>query len=1223
MVTWPSEPVRAVKYVWDYIDNFDQLERYIKEANDGDTLDLTFNYPILVFERHIEINKSITLNLHQSKDYKRTKVYADTVRLFTITSNNVRLNFDDIGFECNVVPGKGGAIAIYGNNVSVDGGHFSCRGGRAVEYGGAIYVAGKDASISNTGFSGYSSCVANRGGAIYVDGRYATIRNCFFTALKSYKEGGAIYVNRKDALIMNCIFRYCESEDNDAGAIFVNASDATVRDCHFLGCKAPSSRSDGGAIKLSYTPGYTGLKVENCIFENCFAQRDGKWVDGGKSTTITHCSRPYNDTNYYKCTFSGDLGCKKNDIIRKDSGHLPTCTKDGWATYYQCWCGLCYSDPVPSARTRIAGSFEELVRWTRTPESAGGGYRPAKGHDFEHIVEGNTITAKCKNDPEHRVSLNLAVRDTVYSGKAENVEISGNINHADWNKYGFDYGLEYVNLSTGAVFKDAPVDVGRYNAVIFITKEKGSGWLKHIQKGFEIKRKPISKEFTKLDRTLFKYDGTEKRVNLTVMDGDKRLIEGTDYIANGHFSDTQIGAHSIKIEGIRNYTDSVTETWYITEPDPLRLEGTLTSTPITYGEKLGNSTISFSGNVMSGDMVVTGKFAWEDPHFSPKAGEGTYTVEFTPDDRGGKYGILDIELKVTVNPRDLSGISPDNIFVPDTYIGSELKDYIIVLPYVERIFYPRKGLDYDVSTSPAQVINPGKYTATIDFKGNFKGSATKEFTVKRYVGGEDVTVDAPAYTGEELNEYITVMLDGKSIEKGKDYDISFSPNPVKDIGEYTAEIVFDGHGYNCGTITKKFSVTSTPIPTPTPTPTPSPTPAPSPVPTPVPTPPYSPSYTPSSSASQDSGNTGGTISDGTYDNVLKINVTTKNGNAVISNIPAANIEKIADTAEKPIVIDVSGSGSDGKKVSRVTILKATVENLLVALNTPVNVKDRFVIITDTAVMKFDTKAFTSIAGQAKGENMQIVLEEKSQDKLNNNQKSELKNFDNMPGMEVAQVFEALITSGGSKITDFEGGRISIGKIDFNIPEGTDAGDYSVYYLPDKGTAELCNTWVEDGMVFFGTGHFSDYAIVYDESLDVEVYRLYNNKTGEHLLTADEYEVRVLTEDGWTKEPSPGYGAKEGVEVYRLFNPATGEHLYSADKNECDKLTKDYGWEYDNNGKPIIYGFTSGKAMYRLFNISLPEIASHHYTSDINEVKVLTTERGYVSDNEGEAVFYLN
>ena len=39
-------------------------------------------------------------------------------------------------------------------------------------------------------------------------------------------------------------------------------------------------------------------------------------------------------------------------------------------------------------------------------------------------------------------------------------------------------------------------------------------------------------------------------------------------------------------------------------------------------------------------------------------------------------------------------------------------------------------------------------------------------------------------------------------------------------------------------------------------------------------------------------------------------------------------------------------------------------------------------------------------------------------------------------------------------------------------------------------------------------------------------------------------------------------------------------------------------------------------------VTVGKVASHRYTSDTNEVRVLTTERGYVSDNEGKAMFYL-
>lgn len=1225
MVTWPSKPGRAAEPT--FVSSYDQLIRLINQTPWGGTLDVELNGFSL--ERDFTINKPITINF-KSAGKDRALLGCNGFRAIYIKSYQVHLNFDNVGFgSSSNCPENGGAIYIDGNYVSIRGARFdSCS---SVEgKGGSIYINGVGAVIEECTFTGggYTPQIfgAEQGGAIYINDINATIKNCRFDGCVSRSEGGAIYANKSNAHIEGCIFTNCRSNTNDGGAIFVDSSNSGVVNSIFDGCTAEGDGGDGGAIKLTWNWGVGPLWVENCYFNNCVAKDNGHWVDSGNKTTIWHCTRPYDDKFYYKCKYNEyDPMCRAEYLTKVDA-NPPSCTKDGWKPWWKCRCGLIYSDSKPSGGTLIfvpgMHSIKDMDDWRERGE----GYLPPKGHDFKIDVSGDTITVQCKNDPWHKVSLNLAVKDTTYSGKAENAEISGNTNSANWKKYGYEYDFYYTD-GGGNRLSGGPVNAGTYKAVIEVKKD--GVVQKTLAKSFTINTKTITSQFTSLDKYSIKYgSGEPYKVNVTVKDGNTPLIKDVDYTVTGDLEKAGVagagGPYTVTIKGIGNYEGTVDEQWYITAAAPLTLSGSLSASPITFGDKLIDSTITDTGCVVkSGEVEVGGGFAWEDGDIEPEvidSGGIGYTVVFTPNSPG--YGTLKIDVPVTVNPYDLSKGNPVYITVPGTYTGEDLKDYITVDYDVDPDLDFVKGVDYDV-TAPASVIDPGDYTATISFKGNYTGSVSKPFKVIRYLQEEDIAIEVPEFSNEsELEDgSITVWLGGITVgtklSEATDYDVVYNLISYNEPAIYNFSATITFKGIYGGVVVKEFTVILPNYEPPAPTPSPTPTPVPQET-------TYIPSFSPGLPALP---STQGTIGDGTDSSTIKIRVNTSNGNATIANIPESTISSVASTLEKPIVIDVSGSGRDGKKVSKVTIPRATVENLARALDTPINVKDRFAIIIDTAVLKFDTKAFVSIAGQAKGDNMQIVVEEKSQTRLNNSQKSALETFNNGQGKSVAQTFEAYIISGGKVISTFEGGQISIGMIDFKIPAGKNPKYYHVYYLPEAGEPELCTTWVEDGMLFYGTGHFSDYAIVYDESMengiDREVFRLYDKNTGEHLLTTDDNEVKVLTAAGWVLEGSVGKGANYGEEVFRLYNAATREHLYTADKNECNTLTAERGWVYDNNGKPMIYGLLSGKAMYRVYNASLPSVASHHYTSDPNEVRVLTTERGYVSDNSGEAVFYLN
>ncbi|MGY3723751.1 MucBP domain-containing protein [Lactococcus garvieae] len=116
-----------------------------------------------------------------------------------------------------------------------------------------------------------------------------------------------------------------------------------------------------------------------------------------------------------------------------------------------------------------------------------------------------------------------------------------------------------------------------------------------------------------------------------------------------------------------------------------------------------------------------------------------------------------------------------------------------------------------------------------------------------------------------------------------------------------------------------------------------------------------------------------------------------------------------------------------------------------------------------------------------------------------------------------------------------------------------ADAYEYKHLP-----ELSSDWVREGI------NFKEYKK--SDSTTVTVHRLYNPKSGEHLNTKDSYEVKVLTSKGWKSEGVAFYAPKAGGKpVYRLFNPKAGigAHLMTADSYEKSVLTKaPKEWKYE-------------------------------------------------------------
>ena len=133
---------------------------------------------------------------------------------------------------------------------------------------------------------------------------------------------------------------------------------------------------------------------------------------------------------------------------------------------------------------------------------------------------------------------------------------------------------------------------------------------------------------------------------------------------------------------------------------------------------------------------------------------------------------------------------------------------------------------------------------------------------------------------------------------------------------------------------------------------------------------------------------------------------------------------------------------------------------------------------------------------------------------------------------------------------------------------------------------------------------------------VPIYRLYNPDNGEHLYTTDANETRVLYhEHNWGYEGIAWYAPNgTGTPVYRLYNPVLCNHLYTTDTNEVHVLTTTTEWISDNNGQPVFYSDRS-IPVYRVYNRELQGM--HHLTTDRNEYDTLPT---YGWEQEGVSLY---
>lgn len=113
---------------------------------------------------------------------------------------------------------------------------------------------------------------------------------------------------------------------------------------------------------------------------------------------------------------------------------------------------------------------------------------------------------------------------------------------------------------------------------------------------------------------------------------------------------------------------------------------------------------------------------------------------------------------------------------------------------------------------------------------------------------------------------------------------------------------------------------------------------------------------------------------------------------------------------------------------------------------------------------------------------------------------------------------------------------------------------------------------------------------------VDMYRLYNPYTGEHLYTSSASERDKLVPLGWKSEGIGWTAPSSGEAVYRLYNPYTSDHHYTMSLEEVTNLVS-LGWKYEGIG--WYSESEAGVPVYRQFN-PYAQIGTHNYTTSEKE-----------------------
>ena len=298
------------------------------------------------------------------------------------------------------------------------------------------------------------------------------------------------------------------------------------------------------------------------------------------------------------------------------------------------------------------------------------------------------------------------------------------------------------------------------------------------------------------------YDGNEHKWTPTVLDADeKALTEGTDYTVSYDTADfTNVHTITVTIEGIGNYTGTVTRTYRIT---PATVTVTANNTGKVYGEADPELTAKVEGTIGNDEVV----FKLER---NPGEDVGTYVINVTGDEDQGNYRVTYTAGEFEITPKSIIPVTPEepgkdaNITVetPEDvkYNGESQQQKPVIKDDKGNVL--EEGKDYTLEFSE-DTTNAGTVTVTVTGINNYEGT----FDVHYNILPRDITMTSgnaeKVYDGTALtNGEIVITGDGFVEGEGVTYNVTGTQTEVG-----SSANTFD-YTFNENTLASNYKVTT-------------------------------------------------------------------------------------------------------------------------------------------------------------------------------------------------------------------------------------------------------------------------------------------------------------------------------------------------------------------------------------------------------------------------------
>ena len=301
---------------------------------------------------------------------------------------------------------------------------------------------------------------------------------------------------------------------------------------------------------------------------------------------------------------------------------------------------------------------------------------------------------------------------------------------------------------------------------------------------------PLSEDNVKMPDDSAVYTGKEIHKNVTVIDGNKTLTEGTDYEVT-YKNNINAGMASLTVTGKGDYTGSVTENFYILRSSIFDQMVTLKKTKMIYtGEELKPEVVVKVGDATlkeGQDYTLTYKDNVE-------VGTATVTV------KGINNYCEEVQKTFEISAITITDEMVSLDKVDYSYNGKEILPKVTV---TDGNTVLTEGTDYEVSYKDN--VNVGTASVTVTGKSHYTGSVTKKYNIAKNLISDDMLTlknTQMLYTGKALTPEVAVKGGDNTLKEGQDYTVIYKNN----VNVGTATVTVEGINNYTGKVEKTFEI---------------------------------------------------------------------------------------------------------------------------------------------------------------------------------------------------------------------------------------------------------------------------------------------------------------------------------------------------------------------------------------------------------------------------------